>query len=169
MSYGGWKLASDVESSRKLTLDMLKMYVDDGMSLREIGDWYGVTPQAVRMRIKDHLGPDGPRVETRRQRSTREMAAIYSRLMAGTSTIKEEAARRGTTTGTLRSLLRRAGYSPREAARPRHGTYSGYASASTRCRCERCKEAARAHWRDYYDRVQRQRRRERKRERESAS
>ena len=125
------------------TLEMARLYVEEGLSYAQIGEQFGLTKQ----RVGQLLGPLG-------LQSFRHQAAIariqllrdaYSRIISGRSTLEEEAPKLGYKNArSLRSALYDLdmrvvlGYEV-----PPHGSVARYRSRRYACRCDDCRRANR--------------------------
>jgi hypothetical protein len=125
------------------TLEMARLYVEQGQSYSQIGEQFGLT----RQRVGQLLGPLGLQ-QYRRQAAIERVQLLrdaYSRIIAGKSTLNEEASKLGYKNArSLRSALYEldlrvvVGYEE-----PPHGTVARYRSRRYQCRCDECRRANR--------------------------
>lgn len=125
------------------TLEMARLYVEEGLSYSEVGERYGLT----RQRVGQLLGPLGLQ-QYRRQAAVVRVQLLrdaYSRIINGRSTLDEEAPKLGYKNGhSLRSALYDLdmrvvmGY-----PQPPHGSVARYRSRRYACRCDDCRRANR--------------------------
>ena len=130
--------------SNERTERMARAYVEDGLSYTQIAEEFGLTKQ----RVGQLLGPLGlARDHGQRSRAMREQAlrAAHGRIMAGRSTLEEEAGELGyNSAGSLRSVLYRMGLRVvHERLEPAHGTVARYRRRNDPCRCDECRRANR--------------------------
>ena len=125
------------------TLEMARLYVEEGLSYAEIGERFDLT----RQRVGQLLGPLGLQ-PFRRQAAIARVQLLreaYGRIVRKESTLDEEAPRLGYKNArSLRSALYELdmrvvlGYEE-----PAHGTVSRYRSRRYACRCDECRRANR--------------------------
>ena len=126
------------------TLAMARAYVEHGLTYAQIGEDFGVS----RQRVGQLLGPlglaneQGPLKKAARVQALRE---AYDRIMEGTSTLTEEAARLDYKSNrSLRTALYDLGLRiVLDREEPPHGTMARYRSHIYACRCEECRRANR--------------------------
>jgi hypothetical protein len=122
--------------------EILRLYNEDGLDTTEIAGRYGITKQ----RVWQILAPHKPRVhrgQRRRDERTMALREAHKRIVAGESTTADEAERLGITRPYLRDEFSRLRLRIRRRGKPPHGTISRY--VKHRCRCSRCRRAAREH------------------------
>lgn len=125
------------------TLEMARLYVEQGMSYSQIAEQFDLTKQ----RVGQLLGPLGLQ-QYRRQAAIERVQLLrdaYSRIVAQRSTLKEEAEKLGYKNArSLRAALYDLdmrvvlGYET-----PPHGTVARYRSRRWACRCVECRRANR--------------------------
>jgi hypothetical protein len=125
------------------TLEMARLYVEEGLSYAQIGERFGLT----RQRVGQLLGPLGLQPFRRQAAIARVqlLGAAYGRIIRKESTLEEEAPKLGYKNArSLRSALYDLdmrvvlGHVP-----PPHGTASRYRSRRYACRCDECRRANR--------------------------
>ncbi len=125
------------------TLEMARLYVEEGLSYSQIGEQFGLTKQ----RVGQLLGPLGLQQYRHQAAAVRVqiLREAYGRIMRRETTLDEEAAELGYKSGhTLRDALYvldlRVVMAHEE---PAHGTAARYRSRKYRCRCDKCRLANR--------------------------
>ena len=116
--------------------EVMREQWESGLSFRDIGKLHGISGQ----RVAQLTGKLGRRLRPAHQKIREERTAAYERIMAGNSTLKEEAQNLGMKPNRLRSYLSDRGMKIPSTS-PEHGTWYRY--SRTACRCKECKEAAR--------------------------
>lgn len=129
------------------TLDMARLYVEEGWSYAEIGEKFGVSKQRVHQLLRP-LGLERTFDRTTEERTNKAIDA-HRRIVAGETTLEEAAAELGyASKHSLRTRLYSLGLRvqlPREL--PPHGTPARYWHG---CHCEKCREARAAYQRRRY-------------------
>lgn len=122
------------------TQEMVRAYVEEGLSYAAIGRRFGLS----RQRVGQLLGPLGVAQERTRSKIEREqiLREAHERIMARKSTLAEEAEILGFTPDSLRGRFRYIGLNLNLGyADPPHGTFARYRSRRFRCRCKECRRA----------------------------
>lgn len=122
--------------------EMARLYREEGLTYREIGELHGIT----RQRVEQILRPFGiePHWGARRK-AEREKAlrAAHARIQAGESTLAQESKEMGVAPNSLRSALSEIGLRVHtRTASPEHGTRYRYLRG---CRCDDCRAAVRGY------------------------
>lgn len=126
------------------TQAMARAYIEEGLTYEQIAERYGVSRQRVGQLI-GRLGVSGTKARASMLAREQRLRASHATIMAGESTLEEEAARLGFKHAhSLRSALYRLGLRVViEQPVPEHGTLARYLSHRYRCRCEDCRRANR--------------------------
>lgn len=129
--------------------EMQALY-DEGYTLQQVAEHYGVS----RQRIGQILGPQRKNAHNggrRRAAVLEERRPAFARIIAGESTLEQEAERFGITRGYLRGYLDANGmHIPTQYdLAPKHGTRYRY---NRGCHCRRCTKAMRDSQRSLRDR-----------------
>lgn len=126
-------------------VQMSKLYAEDGLTLQQIGERFGVS----RERVRQLIAPFGlePHYGKRKQEERLvRLKEAHARIVSGQSTTAQEAERLGyASAGVLRLALWKLGLRLRKKGPPAHGTYARY--THHRCHCKRCRQAMREHLR----------------------
>lgn len=127
------------------SVEMARLYVEQGLTLQEIGDRYGITRERVRQLIKP-FGLEGHYGRRKREERVRMLMEAYARIESGESTSLEEAKRLGySSRTTFAGAINGLGLKLRKPIpEEEHGTSRKYHKG---CRCDECR---RAHREDLY-------------------
>lgn len=117
---------------------MRRMYYQEGLSMSEIGEHFGVTRQRVHQ-IIGSAGGEAHYGQAKKDGRVNRLESAYSRILAGNS-VREEAEKLGMRTESLKTALKKHGTPLPAHVAPEHGTHYRYAHG---CRCDECKQAER--------------------------
>ena len=122
--------------------DMVRLYEEEGLTLSEIGEQYGITRQRVSQLIRESGLSTGEAHHgvTRRERARR---AAHERVVAGETTAESEAEIFGISKWALVEYWRDLGLTVENqfTRSPQHGTNYRYRCG---CKCDECVAAMRA-------------------------
>ena len=121
------------------TQEMIRAYVEGGLTYEQIAAEHGLT----RQRVGQILGPLDLDSVVKRRMLEREqtLRAAHARITTGETSLKKEAERLGYSHGeSLRAAFRRLGLRALRST-PEHGTFARYTSRKWRCRCADCRRA----------------------------
>lgn len=145
--------AEDYKPPNERAVEMARLYAEDELTYEQIGDRFGLSRQRVHQVLAPFgLPPHGGR-RTREERRQRIRDA-HARVVAGTTTLEEEAAKLGYKSGpVLRRTFNHHGLHM-QPAEFEHGTRARYSQG---CHCESCRGAEA----EYRRKLRRKARRER--------
>lgn len=121
---------------------MIRLYMEDGLSYTEIGERFKLSRQRVHQLIGKHV--DSARPARALTATVQELAASHARVMRNETTLAQEAQRLGyASESSLRGVMARngllfAGRPKRERDFAPHGTAKRYRQE---CRCDECRAA----------------------------
>lgn len=127
----------DVMPSER-SLVMARLYAEEGLTLAEIGERYGITRERVRQILKP-FGLEAHYGKKQREQRARLVRQAHERVIARESTVREEAENLGyMCPSSLYSRFWLMGLSL-PSRTPEHGTPQRYRSG--KCRCDLCRAA----------------------------
>lgn len=125
------------------TLEMLRLYQEEHLTMGEIGKRYGISTSRVQQLLAPF--PKEQRKPRRYDERNEEIRQAHARIVAGESTTEQEVERLGyRSSANLYTALSRLGLRLTQPRGPEHGTLYRY--KRFKCRCDACREAAH----DYY-------------------
>lgn len=130
------KKAESIKPPSERAIIMARLYVEDGLTLAEIGERYGISRERVRQIIKP-FGLEAHYGRRRKEGRARLLREAHQRIASRESTTAQEAERIGYASPSgLYGAFSRLGLLLPQKPPAEHGTTTRYRSG---CRCEDCR------------------------------